>query len=93
MLEYLLFMAAAAAIVYLLDRMWLQHFAWRRPALQDPSGYLELTRRLTEMCHGVRDEADRLIALQKAAHPEMTHAQAVAAALQEMLAPDRSGLR
>ncbi len=87
MLNYLLFLALAVLAVYAADRAWLRHVARAGERLHDPEGYLELSVRMTELCHGDRRQVDLLIEEQKRLHPQATHAEAVRLAMRRLLEP------
>ncbi|MBB5393189.1 MULTISPECIES: hypothetical protein [unclassified Herbaspirillum] len=87
MLNWLLFLAVGVLAVYAADRAWLRHVERSGQRLHDPEGYLELTARMTELCHGDRAHVDRLIGEQKRLHPQATHADAVRLAMRQLLAP------
>lgn len=88
MLNWLFLLALGALLVYAADRAWLAHVARAGERLHDPDGYLELTARMTELCHGDRAQVDALIDAQKRLSPEATHAEAVRLAMRRLLDPD-----
>lgn|GEM_PF-990414 len=88
LLEWLLFLAGMALLICIADRFWLRHAADPDLPLYDPEGYLELTARMTELCHDDRDEVARRIDDARQAYPEATHAQVVRLAMQRLLAPE-----
>ena len=90
MLNWMLFLAAAVLAVYAADRAWLRHVARTAQQLHDPEGYLELTARMTELCHGDRAHVDALVEEQKRLHPQATHADAVRLAMRQLLEPRES---
>lgn len=91
MLNWLIFLALAALAVYAADRAWLAHVARADEILHDPEGYLELTARMTELCHGDRAQVDALVEEQKRLHPQATHAEAVRLAMRRLLDPAAHG--
>jgi hypothetical protein len=91
MLNWLLLLALAVLAVYAADRAWLAHVARAGRRLHDPDGYLELTARMTELCHGDRARVDLLIGEQKRLHPQATHAEAVRLAMRRLLDPEAAG--
>jgi hypothetical protein len=78
----LFFLATLAA-----DRAWLRHVAREDLPLHDPEGYLEMTARMTELCHGDRARVDALVAQQRQRLPQASHAELVRLAMQDLLAP------
>ena len=82
-------LATAAA-----DRAWLRHVARDDLPLHDPEGYLEMTARMTELCHGDRARVDALVAQQRQRLPQGSHAsqaELVRRAMQDLLAPQATG--
>ncbi|MBV8623545.1 MAG: hypothetical protein JO174_08670 [Herbaspirillum sp.] len=82
-------LATAAA-----DRAWLRHVARDDLPLHDPEGYLEMTARMTELCHGDRARVDALVAQQRQRLPQGGHAsqaELVRRAMQDLLAPQATG--
>jgi hypothetical protein len=55
--------------------------------LSDPQGYLEMTARMTELCHGDRARVDQLIARQRQRFPQAAHAELVRLAMRQLLEP------
>jgi hypothetical protein len=91
MLNWLLLLALGVLAVYAADRAWLRRVARADESLHDPDGYLELTARMTELCHGDRRQVDLLIEEQKRLHPQATHAEAVRLAMRRLLDPETGG--
>ncbi|KAF1040372.1 MAG: hypothetical protein GAK35_03484 [Herbaspirillum frisingense] len=91
MLNWLLFLSLSILVIYAADRAWLRHVARAGESLHDPQGYLELTARMTELCHGDRARVDELIAQQKRASPDAPHADAVRLAMRKLLEPEVVG--
>ncbi|MBP0597206.1 hypothetical protein J8I26_03770 [Herbaspirillum sp. LeCh32-8] len=88
MLNWLLFLALGALAMLAADRAWLRRVSRSDGALHDPDGYLELTARMTELCHGDRRQVDALIEAQQQLHPQATHAEAVRLAMRHLLEPE-----
>lgn len=90
MITWLVMIGAAVLAVLLADRAWLRHVARRDLPLHDPQGYLESIARMTELCHGQREQVDWLVQAQQRRHPQASHEQAVQLAMQQLLAPQAS---
>lgn len=87
MSAYFILLGLGVLAVCVLDRAWLRHVAREDGRLHDPDGYLELTARMTELCHGDRARVDALVEEQKRQHPQATHAEAVRLAMRRLLDP------
>ncbi|WP_343652052.1 hypothetical protein [Herbaspirillum sp.] len=90
MLLWLLLMSCAVLALFAADRAWLRHVARDDLPLHDPDGYLEMTARMTELCHGDRGRVEALLALQRQRHTQATQAEVVRLAMRELLEPQSS---
>ncbi|MCI1016562.1 hypothetical protein HWE04_22090 [Herbaspirillum sp. C7C2] len=90
MLPWLILMSCAVLALFAADRAWLRHVSREDRPLHDPEGYLEMTARMTELCHGDRGRVDALLALQRQRHPQATQAEVVRLAMRELLEPQSS---
>nr|WP_198980626.1 hypothetical protein [Herbaspirillum sp. ASV7] len=87
MLSWLFLIALFLLATLAADRAWLRHVAREDLPLHDPEGYLEMTARMTELCHGDRARVDALVAQQRQRLPQASHAELVRLAMQDLLAP------
>ena len=87
MLLWPLLICLAILAVYAADRAWLRHVQREDLPLHDPQGYLEMTARMTELCHGDRARVDQLIARQRQRFPQAPHAELVKLAMRQLLEP------
>ncbi|QJQ00935.1 hypothetical protein [Herbaspirillum rubrisubalbicans] len=90
MLIWPLLISFALLAVYAADRAWLRHVNRPDLPLHDPHGYLEITERMTELCHGDRTRVDALVARQRRRFPQATQAEVVRLAMRELLEPQSS---
>ena len=91
MLSWLSLMVLSLLATAAADRAWLRHVARDDLPLHDPGGYLEMTARMTELCHGDRARVDALVAQQRQHLPQAGHAELVRLAMQDLLAPQATG--
>ena len=87
MLSWLFLVALSFLATLAADRAWLRHVAREDLPLHDPEGYLEMTARMTELCHGDRQRVDALVAQQRQRFPGARQAELVSLAMQDLLAP------
>ena len=90
MLPWLILMSCAVLALYAFDRAWLRHVSREDRPLHDPDGYLEMTARMTELCHGDRAKVDALLDVQRQRHAQATQAEVVRLAMRELLEPLKS---
>ncbi|QBP75661.1 hypothetical protein E2K99_11800 [Herbaspirillum huttiense] len=87
MLLWPLLICLVVLALYAADRAWLRYVRREDVPLHDPQGYLEMTARMTELCHGDRMRVDQLIARQRQRFPQAGHAELVRLAMRALLEP------
>lgn len=90
MLLWLVLLALCCLLIVVADRAWLRHAARTDLPLHDPHGYLDMTARMTELCHGQRAQVEALIRAQRQHLPQASQAELVRLAMQALLAPQHS---